>query len=186
MEQKQRRVYIVITQSGSILSKILKIVTRAPYNHVSLSLNTDLHVMYSFGRLKPKNPVIGGFVKESPFSGTFARFSNTKALVLYMDVSEKQYEAMERHLQALYNRKDQYKYDVIGLLLAAFRVKYTRKNRYYCSEWVKEMMLRHKLAKKADFKKITKPIHFLDLKEANLIFKGKLQDYSRRAACSLA
>lgn len=178
MAEKNHNLYIVITQSGSILSKTLKLVTRAPYNHVSLSLETDLHEMYSFGRLNPRNPVIGGFVMESPHSGTFARFHKTKAVVLCKPITEKQFVALSKHLETMYNRRQQYRYDIIGLLLAAFKVKYTRKNKYYCSEWVKEMLLRHKVAKKSQFKKITKPIHFMDLDDTKLIYRGRLKDFA--------
>ncbi len=177
-------VYIVVTQSGSILSKVLKLVTRAPYNHVSLSLETDLNTMYSFGRLNPKNPVLGGLVMESPHSGTFARFHKTKAMVLRKSVSEKQFKALERHLEALYKRREQYKYDIIGLVLAGLKVKYTRKNRFYCSEWVKQMMLRHGMAKKSEFKKITKPIHFLSLENTELIYTGALKDFAVATSCA--
>lgn len=182
MDKAEYKIFIVITQSGSCLSKLLKVVTRAPYNHVSLSLKNDLCEMYSFGRLKPRNPVVGGFVMESPHSGTFARFDKTKAVVLCKPVSKSQYFAIERHLKALYNKKEQLRYDVLGLLLAALKIKYTRKNKYYCSEWVKEMMLRHGVARSWQFERITKPIHFLKLNGAELIFKGRLQDFAAAPA----
>lgn len=183
MQEKEHNLYIVITQSGSILSKTLKLVTRAPYNHVSLSLETDLHEMYSFGRLKPRNPIIGGFVMESPTTGTFARFYKTKAVVLSKPITEKQYRALSKHIETMYNRRQNYRYDVIGLFLAAFKIKYTRKNKYYCSEWVKQMLLRHKVAKKSQFEKITKPIHFMGLDGTKLIYTGALRDYSPAACC---
>jgi hypothetical protein len=73
-------IYIVISQTGTALSRILKFVTGAKYNHASISLVPDLSTMYSFGRLHPRNPFLGGFVVESPHSGTFKRFSGTTPL----------------------------------------------------------------------------------------------------------
>ena len=71
-------VYIVISQTGTALSRVLKFITGAKYNHASISLVPDLSKMYSFGRVNPYNPVHGGFVVESPHYGTFKRFSGTK------------------------------------------------------------------------------------------------------------
>lgn len=84
-------VYIVISQTGTALSRVLKFITGAKYNHASISLVPDLSKMYSFGRTNPYNPVHGGFVVESPHYGTFKRFSGTKVEVLSVSVSEGQY-----------------------------------------------------------------------------------------------
>ena len=71
--RQKRYVYIVISQTGTILSRIIKFLTRKEYNHASISLKDDLSVMYSFGRKNPYNPFLGRFVEESPDFGTFKR-----------------------------------------------------------------------------------------------------------------
>ena len=38
----------VISQTGTLLSRILKQITGAEYNHASISLSRDLERMYSF------------------------------------------------------------------------------------------------------------------------------------------
>lgn len=77
MNGTHKQIFIVITQTGTMLSRILKRITGAEYNHASLSLSQDLTRMYSFGRRHPYNPFWGGFVIESPHAGTFRRFSDT-------------------------------------------------------------------------------------------------------------
>ena len=57
-------VYILLTNTESILSSSIRLFTNDPYNHVSLVLNEEFTEIYSFGRLKKDNPVIGGFVNE--------------------------------------------------------------------------------------------------------------------------
>ena len=37
-EDQTRKVYIVLSQTGTVLSRILKLYTRAPYNHSSIAL----------------------------------------------------------------------------------------------------------------------------------------------------
>ena len=74
MSNQNRQLYIVISQTGTLLSRILKQITDAEYNHASISLSRNLERMCSFGRRHPYNPFWGGFVIESPRTGTFKRF----------------------------------------------------------------------------------------------------------------
>ena len=66
-----KKVYIVLTNTGTFLSRIVTVYTRKEFSHVSISLDENLNYMYSFGRLNAYNPFIGGFVHESPKYGTF-------------------------------------------------------------------------------------------------------------------
>ena len=94
MNGNNKQIFIVISQTGTVLSRILKRVTGAEYNHASLSLSPDLKKMYSFGRRHPYNPFWGGFVIESPHAGTLRRFSNTTAVILAVEITEERYAAL--------------------------------------------------------------------------------------------
>ena len=98
MSNQNKQLYIVISQTGTLLSRILKQITGAEYNHASISLSRDLERMYSFGRRHPYNPFWGGFVIESPRTGTFKRFSETKVLVLSVSVTEEQHAELKEML----------------------------------------------------------------------------------------
>lgn len=100
MNGTHKQIFIVITQTGTMLSRILKRITGAEYNHASLSLSQDLTRMYSFGRRHPYNPFWGGFVIESPHAGTFRRFSDTTAIILAVEITEERYAALEATLEA--------------------------------------------------------------------------------------
>jgi len=92
------KIYIVLTYSGTVLSKLVKIYTRKEYSHVSISLDQNLNQMYSFGRINPYCPFLGGFVKESPRYGTFKRFNDTKAKIYSLEVDDRQYEKIAKDL----------------------------------------------------------------------------------------
>lgn len=53
------KIYIILTYTGTLLSKIIKFYTKDEFSHVSLALDIGLNKMYSFGRLNPYNPFIG-------------------------------------------------------------------------------------------------------------------------------
>ena len=127
MSNQNRQLYIVISQTGTLLSRILKQITGAEYNHASISLSRDLERMYSFGRRHPYNPFWGGFVIESPRTGTFKRFSETKVLVLRVSVTEEQHAELKEMLDVMWKRRRKYSYNYIGLCLATSMLSGSRR-----------------------------------------------------------
>lgn len=171
-------IYIILTQTGTALSRTLKAVTGEPYNHASLSLRGDLARMYSFGRLNPYNPFVGGFVVESPHFGTFKRFARTECLVLYKPITEEQYRAVKQYLRDMYAQKERYGYNHMGLVMAGFRVVHkSRHERLYCSEFVRDVLVRFGIEDAARFPDIVKPMDLLATRGTRVIFRGRLCDY---------
>lgn len=181
-QNQEREIYIVISQTGTILSRILKGITKAEYNHASLSLDRGLHTMYSFGRLHAYNPWIGGFVMESPHWGTFKRFQDTEAIVLSVPVTQTQYEELENFLQQMYSEKRKYHYNYLGVMLALFSIVYQQENYYYCSEFVRDTLDRFAVIEAHKFERIVKPENFLSVCGENVVFSGKLQNYAKQYA----
>ena len=59
-----KKIYIIVSYTGTILSQIIKIKTKDKYAHVSIALDRELEELYSFGRVNPYIPILGGFVHE--------------------------------------------------------------------------------------------------------------------------
>lgn len=173
-----KEIYIVLSQTGSVVCKMLEMFTRDDYNHVSLSLDSNLDIMFSFGRLYTYFPWIGGFVEESPHFGTLKRFSETEVRVLAIAVSEKVFNEISEELNKMFSQKSQYHYDSIGVICAAFNRIYRRKNYYYCSEFVREVLVKFGAVNPELFPKIVRPINFLDIPDANVIYCGKLREFA--------
>ena len=129
---KSDEIYIVISQTGTLLSRILKGITHKNYNHASITPYNDLHVMYSFGRLNPYNPFWAGFVTESADFGTFKRFSETEIMVISVKIDSETYQNMCTAFEDMLKYPKNYHYNYFGLWLAAFDIVVTAKNRYYC------------------------------------------------------
>ena len=176
-----KHVYIVISQTGTLLSRILKLVTKAEYNHASISLSPDLETMYSFGRRNPYNPFWAGFVMESPRWGTFKRFSQTRIVVLDIAVTDEQYGVIQAKIDTMLSQKQLYHYNYLGLYLAAFRIPYHQKRCYYCSEFVKYVLAKGQVKGASQLKSIVQPVHFLTLPGAKKVYTGRLLDYKRTA-----
>lgn len=178
----EKEIYIVVSQTGSIVSRMLKKITGMEYNHVSVSLEPDLNRMYSFGRRYTYFPWWGGFVNESPKYGTLKRFSETRAIVLSIPVSESTYNEVDIKLRDMTANRNDYHYDSIGLLLAGFKIIYKRDRHYYCSDFVRELLVNFGIEDPEIFEPIVQPMHFLDIPDGNIIYRGKLCDYDRTAS----
>ncbi len=177
-QQNQRYVYIVISQTGTLLSRLLKIITGSQYNHASLSLLKDLQPMYSFGRMQAYNPFWGGFVQESIYFGTFKRFKNTEAVVAEVPVDEECYQQMQCFLDKMYQERKNYHYNYLGLFLAGVKKQYCSQNTYYCSEFVRDILIQFEIAESSQFSPIVQPMDLLQEFQEYIIYTGKLKNYN--------
>lgn len=173
----EKSVYVVLSQTGTMFSRALKFFTRAEYNHSSISLTPTLEKMYSFGRLNPYNPFIGGFVEEGKNIGTFKRFYKTTAMVLEFKVSEEKYNAIKYFIEYFQKNKGEFHYNYLGVLFACFKKYHTSSKRFYCSEFVKACLETFDIENANELPKIVKPIDFLNLNNKNIVYTGELQNY---------
>lgn len=171
-------IYILLTHSGSLLSKCINVYTKEPYTHVSISLDEELKELYSFGRLKPRNPIIAGFVKEDIFNGTYARFPETKCALYSLDINELQYRKLIRKLQRFKRDGDKYGYNLIGLIGVMVNYPVERKYNYFCSQFVSSLLKSSGIKLIDKDSGLTSPRDFRECKELNLVYEGKLQNYN--------
>lgn len=175
---KEMSIYIVLTQSGAMFSRALKLFTRAPYNHVSISLTPTLERMYSFARLQPYNPFKAGFVEEGIHIGTFKRFYKTQAMVMELKVDAQTYMRVKHMIDFFCEHKYRFRYNYRGVFLACFKKDYAPKNNFYCSQFVRSCLALFDISNANNLPKIIKPIDFLKLDNTEVIYEGQLQQYS--------
>lgn len=171
-----KKIYIILTYSGSLLSKTIKLVKKYEYTHVSISLDKDLNQMYSFGRLHPYIAFIGGFVQESPNYGTFKRFSNTKSKIFCIDITEKQYKKIKKIIKYFSRKRKDYKFNFIGLCSVALSLKVTQENGFYCAEFIKYVLDKSNI--KTNLPDIVTPEDFLNLPNITPVYNGYLKNYN--------
>ena len=171
-----KKIYVILSHTGTILSKIIRINTGAEYTHASIALDENLKKMYSFGRLNPYIAFIGGFVRESKNFGTFKRFKNTEVSILEMEVTDEQYDEINHNIAYMKKNKRKYSFNYLGLVLAGINKKNTNSYRFYCSEFVKYLLEKANVDLD-NLPDVTKPEDFKKLKNTKIIYKGYLRDY---------
>lgn len=172
------RIYILLSHSGSNFSKTINIFTRAPYTHVSIALDKELNELYSFGRIHPYNPIIGGFVKEDIVNGTYGRFPNTTCALYSLEIEHEQYEKLKCELEKFKKEKDKYGYNLLGVMSAAFNFPLHRKYKYFCSQFVSEVLINSGIRLIDKNPSLTAPMDFRSCEGLEMIYEGYLNSYN--------
>ncbi|WP_449619562.1 hypothetical protein [Robertmurraya sp. Marseille-Q9965] len=129
----ERKVYVLLTDTGTLFTRMIKLYTKKPYNHASIAFDQNLKEVYSFGRKDPKNPFIGGFVKESLDEGLF---KNARCSIYSFTVTESQFQRMKDFVKNIESQKHRYRYNFIGLFAFILNKQLKRESAYFCSEFV--------------------------------------------------
>lgn len=167
----------MLSQSGSLISRFLKLITKDDFNHVSIALYEQPDIMYSFGRRFCYYPFWSGFVMESASFGTFKRFHNTRAVVLRLEVTTDKYNCIKNQITDMIKKQYRLHYNYLGVLFSLFNINIHTKNSFYCSQFVKYILEKNGALSENTLPCISKPIHFLEIEGTTKIFDGKLKDF---------
>ena len=170
-----KKIYIILSHSGSIPSKFVKTFTHFKYSHVSISLKSNISIMYSFGRKRLNNPLNGGFIIEKKKGPFYKKFKNTSCLILELEINNTEYKKLIKELKKYKDKINIYKYDIFGVVLSIFNIKIDREKYSMCSQFVGNLLTDSGIYKLN--KKIIRPIDFMDLPNKKIIYEGKLLKY---------
>lgn len=132
----EKEIYILLTDTGTWFSRMIKMYTRFPYNHVSIALDQGLQNIYSFGRKVYTNPFSGGFVKERMDQGVFFHKKETKCVVYKLTVNEEQFNEIIQIIYQFERFSANYRYNLLGIFAIALNMKLKRDNAFTCSQFV--------------------------------------------------
>jgi hypothetical protein len=183
----ERPIYIVLTDTGTWFTRMIRMYTRAPLNHTSIAFDAELREVYSFGRKRPGNPFVGGFVKED-FCGEL--FRDATCAVYKCMIHEKHYNQIRSNIRRFEREAHLYKYNLLGLFGVMFGIKIKRDYAFFCSQFVAFLFEQAGLHIVPKCPSFTKPSDFANSESLELIYSGYLRDYlhmqSRSAAGSNA
>ncbi|AJS60652.1 hypothetical protein [Paenibacillus sp. IHBB 10380] len=177
--EADRSVFILLTNTGTLFTRVIQTYTKAPYNHASISFNRELSELYSFGRKHPNNPLNGGFVKEDIKTGTYSKYPNTTCVIYEIQVSEREIEKMKRVLQVFIQKHQKYLYNILGVIGIALKEPVEFSNSYFCSQFVAEILERSGIKIWNKLPALVTPDDFRKSDRLNLIYEGKLSEYEQ-------
>ncbi|UVI28740.1 hypothetical protein [Paenibacillus spongiae] len=171
----ERRIYVLLTDTGTLFTRMIRMVTRFPLNHASIAFDSDLKQVYSFGRKNPNNPLIGGFVKENVYDEWF---DNAQCAVFSCMVDANVYYQMQEQMEWYERNQEKYKYNLLGLFGVVFNKEIERSNAYFCSQFVATVFEKNGLALADKTAGLVTPGDICQSKSLQLEYIGVLRDYT--------
>lgn len=139
-EPKGRRIYILLTQSETFISKMIRRFTGDSYTHASIAFEEDLNSFYSFARRYPSLPLPAGFVREHLDEGFFERHRDIPCVLYAMKVEPPVYERARSKIAGMFMCRRSYRYNLWGLFLCRIGIAESRPRHYFCSQFVAEVL----------------------------------------------
>lgn len=172
-----KRIYILLTDTGTLFSKTIGLYTKARLNHASIVLDDEMQEIYSFGRKNVLNPFDGGFVKEKVYGHLIREASKPTDCAIYVcTVTEDNYEKLRAHIRYMEEHAHRYKYNLLGLFGIVFRISIERQNAFFCTQFVAYMLQKHGVTLSMDkaLSMIT-PMDLQSCESLQLVYRGDLR-----------
>lgn len=173
----EHSVFILLTNTGTLFTRVIQTYTKAPYNHASISFDRQLSELYSFGRKDPGNPLNGGFVQEDIKTGTFSKYPETTCVLYELRVTVREVEKMRRVLHVFIRSRNKYLYNLLGVIGVALQEPVEFSNSYFCSQFVAEILQRSGIKLWNKLPALVTPDDLRKCGQLTLIYEGKLSEY---------
>ncbi len=170
-------VYILLTDTGTLFTKSIKKYTKAPYNHVSISFDSELKELYSFGRKRPSNPFNGGFVREDVENGTYRKYPGTTCVLYKMKVTKREVEKMRRIIGVFQKKETKWFYNLLGVIGVSINEPVEIDSSYFCSQFVSDVLHRSGIKLWDKLPSLVTPDDFRQSERLEWVYEGKLYDY---------
>lgn len=179
-----KSIYILLTKSDTILSRIVHFVTNDIYTHASISFDVNLNTLYSSSRKNGRTLFPAGPCREYLNSGYYKRHKCIPCAVYELKVSDAVYEKAKWEVEQIMTNADQYRFNIIGLLMCQFNIPYHRKHYFFCSQFVSEVLYRSQAVNLPKDTSLMKPSDYTRLPEMLCCFQGYMCELLRHKQLS--
>lgn len=169
-------IYIILTATGTLVSKCISFYTKEKYSHVSICIDSEINEFYSFGRKIIWFPLIGGFVVEHVDSGLFKLFVNTECAVFRLRINNSKYNQLKKIINEFVLNRKKYGYNLIGLLAHILKKPLKRKNKFICTQFVASVLENCGIDLFDKEPLFVTPGDFYNAEGLELIYEGKLSE----------
>ncbi|NBI68852.1 hypothetical protein D1646_19095 [Pseudoflavonifractor sp. 60] len=125
-----RFISVIWTKYSDPLAELVYYLTGRSYTHAAISLDEDCSYYYSF--------CFKGFCQET--LEKYRRRGVTKSLQLRLAVPDDVYEGLRRKLRFVERNAQFYEYTKFGLFCALLRIPLRWHRRYFCSQFIAELL----------------------------------------------
>ncbi len=169
-----KTIYILLTRSGTLLSRVVEVITGEPYTHASISFDEGLQPLYSSARKNGETMFPAGPTTEVFHRGFYCRHRDIPCALYALSVSEDSYEAARTLAQEL--ASEDCTFNILGLLLCQLGIPFHPRNKFFCSQFVGEILRCSGALELPKDTSLIKPMDYTRLPQLHCIFQGQLED----------
>ena len=162
-----KNLYVMFTRTSTMVGKMIRVVTKYEFSHVSLALSDDLTEFYSFARRNMNNAIDGGFVKEKRYYFTHGKESRTRVKIFKIPVEDEVYYQVKSFVKQIAS-DDEVIYNLFSLITMPIVHGIQPYKQYTCISFVSEAL------SKTGLIKFNKPTYKYTPKELERILKKYL------------
>jgi hypothetical protein len=129
-DEKTKTIYVLLTNSRKIGSRILQMFQLSKYAHSSIALERD-GSFYSF------NPGVG-FTTERPIAQK--RRKDAPCVLYAIKVTDDVYADIESRINWFIENPDEYKFNYAGMVFTILGIPVGMENRYFCSQFIFDLL----------------------------------------------
>lgn len=130
-EKTMKTITILLTKYSGWFARIISVISKNGYSHASISIDGKEEIFYSFN--------FKGFVIEKP-KKYFPKKRLPGSVCIRIQVPESTYMLVKEEIQQFLEKREKYAYSRWGVILCLLRVPHKFKNRYFCSQFVTEVL----------------------------------------------
>ena len=175
-----KSIYILLTKSNTILSKMVYLITADTYTHASISFDKNFNFLYSSSRKNGKTIFPAGPCREYLLRGYYKKNSHIPCAVYELRVSDEVYEKAKHEVKRIICNADKYHFNIIGLVLCRLNIPYHRKYNFFCSQFVSEVLYRSRAISLPKDTSLMRPCDYMKLPELRLLFKGNIKSLTKQ------
>ena len=180
-----KTIYILLTRSGTLLSKLVYAVTGASYTHASMAFDEELNCLYSSTRKNGYTMFPAGPSKEYLNKGVFRLRGDAPCALYALDVTDEAYVRARRRAEHMMARGELYRFNTLGLILCALHIRWQRRRHYFCSQFVSEVLQKSGALELPKPSTLMHPSDYAELPELRCLYRGTLADLPQRQSMEL-
>lgn len=171
-----KNIYILLTRSQTILSRLVHLSTGDAYTHASIAWDDELTTLCSFARRHSSLPLPAGLVHEELCGGYYDLHRYMPCALLRLSVADETHRLLRERIEEMFTDAARYRYSVAGLLCCRAGRELERDGRCFCSQFVAGMLEKCGAAALDKPASLMRPEDLLHLPGIQIVHTGRLCD----------
>jgi Orthopoxvirus protein of unknown function (DUF830). len=162
----KRYIYVLLLHYPDVFSKIFRFISRCRFSHASIGVSGSDGVFYSY--------VTKGFRIELPKQHPKFKQQEVPCRLYRIEVSDEIHRVTRDTLDDHAKQAHNYKYNNLGVALCLMRIVYPFGNRFFCSQFVSEILAQMRAVPLEKHCSLYLPDDFEKMEGLDLCFSGYL------------